>query len=78
LDAPAHADGKRRQVRSTHRTLTAAREHVESHRSDRSRGVLVTPNREAFNQAADDYISRKERQRREVTVTSYKAAFTHP
>jgi integrase len=39
---------------------------------------LVTPGRQTFDTAADEFIARKALTRREVTVTSYKAALTHP
>lgn len=45
LDGEPYPSGRRRQVRSTHPTLTAARNYVSSHRTDRARGVLVSSTR---------------------------------
>ena len=63
LDGEPHPDGRRRQVRSTHRTLTAARGFVTAHRTDLDRGVLLSldrRNRASFASFADSWVAARE------------------
>lgn len=77
LDAGTHANGKRRQVRSTHRTLSEARSHVQAHRTDRDRGILVIPDRQSFEEYAIRWMDRRSRQVRPRTALAYRAALDH-
>ena len=43
LDVGTRADGKRRQLTSTHHTLTEARQWVARTRADVARGDFITP-----------------------------------
>jgi integrase len=57
LDAePDPKIGKRRQVWSTHDTLTEARAHVAAHRADRKRGVLVVVSKLTVAQLLDGWL----------------------
>lgn len=63
LDAEPHPDGRRRQVKSTHRTLTAARTWIAAHRADRDRGVLLSldrRNRSSFASFAETWVAGRE------------------
>jgi len=63
LDGEPYPDGRRRQVRSTHRTLTAARGFVTAHRTDLDRGVLLSldrRNRASFASFADSWVAARE------------------
>jgi integrase len=81
LDGDPYPDGRRRQIRSTHDTLTKAREHVTAHRADRGRGVLVPPDRQSFEDYAKTaWLPRKQRSPkvREKTALNYEVALRHP
>jgi integrase len=81
LDGDAYPDGRRRQIRSTHDTLTKAREHVAAHRADRGRGVLLAPDRQTFaHYARTRWLERKRRSPkvREKTALGYEGALRHP
>ncbi len=49
--------GKRRQVRTTHDSLTEARAHVKAVQVDRKRGQYVAPDRQTVNDALDDWLA---------------------
>lgn len=53
--------GKRRQVTSTHLTLTEARKRVTQVRADVSRGTFIAPSRVTFRDLADEYLVRVKR-----------------
>lgn len=75
LDAdPDPKTGKRRQVRSTHGSLTAARDHVAQWRSDRRRGVLVAGDKTKFSDYAEAWIQAKAAspKTRETTIAGYR------
>lgn len=80
LDAEPYPSGKRRQVRTTHATLTAARAHIAAHRADRDRGVLTSldrrRNRQAFDAFAESWIAVRERtgKIRPNTAVGYRSA----
>lgn len=78
LDAGRHPKtGKRRQVWSTHDTITAAREYFQAHKTDRNRGQLVTldrRNRQSFAELAEAWVTGRER----GTITSTKTARLRP
>jgi integrase len=78
LDAGAHATGKRRQVWTTHNTLTEARSHVDKHRADRARGVLIAPDRTTFEDYSKQWLARRSREVREITHSTYTSVLTHP
>ena len=77
LDAGLGPDGKRRQIRSVHDTLSAARAHVAAHRVDLERGVLVTPDRQSFADYAAAWLATRARRVRPVTLTGYRTAVGH-
>jgi integrase len=80
LDSNPGPDGRRRQVRSTHPTLTKAREHVASHRADRDRGLLLAPDRQSFTAyARQSWLPRKEcsPKVREKTLRGHEGALCH-
>ena len=77
LDAGLGPDGQRRQIRSVHDTLSAARAHVAAHRVDLERGVLVTPDRQSFAEYATAWLATRARRVRPVTLTGYRTAIAH-
>ena len=79
IDGEPYPNGKRRQVRSTHRTLTAARSFVASHKADRDRGVLVSldrHNRPDFATFAGTWLDAREANGhiRPNTAVGYRSA----
>jgi len=71
--------GKRRQVRTTHETLTEARAFVAAHRADKERGLLVTlnrRNRDSFEDFAESWVASRVRSGkiRENTAVGYRSA----
>jgi integrase len=78
LDAGTHpATKKRRQVTSTHRTLSAARSEVVTVRADKERGVYVAPDRTAWNDYAQQWIDRRSRRVRANTAACYRGMIKH-
>jgi integrase len=77
LDTDPHADGRRRQVWTTHRSLSDARSHVEAHRTDRDRGVLTPPDKQTFKAYAERWHDVRSRRVREITARSYKGCLGH-
>lgn len=75
--APDPKTGKRRQQLTTHDTLSGARKYVEAHKTDRERGVLVTPNRQTFKTYAENWLAVRSRRVREVTSRSYASCLAH-
>jgi integrase len=74
LDGGPHpVTGKRRQLTSTHRTLTEARAHVDQVRADVGRGVFVAPDRQTFEGAAAGWLETRARRVRPVTLAAYRA-----
>lgn len=81
LDSDPYAGGRRRQVRSTHNTLTKARDHVAAHRADRGRGQLVIPTAQTFESyAREAWLPRKRRSPtvRPKTALGYEGTLRHP
>lgn len=79
IDGDPFPNGRRRQLRSTHRTLTAARAHVAAHRVDRERGNLLVPDRRTtptFAAFADAWLSAREADGhiRPNTAVGYRSA----
>lgn len=80
LDAQPYANGKRRQVRSVHRTLSDARAHIRKHKSDRDAGKLQTLDRrngrQTFESFAELWIAGRERtgKIRPNTAVGYRSA----
>lgn len=82
LDA-GKVNGKRRQVWTTHDTLTSARAHVAGHRADRERGVLMSldrTNRATFAEFAEAWVSGREASGkiRPGTASGYRHALKQP
>jgi hypothetical protein len=81
LDGDAYPDRRRRQIRSTHVTLSRARAHVAAHRTDRGRGQLLTPSGQSFESYAKQaWLHRKQRSPtvRHKTALAYEGALRHP
>lgn len=66
-------DGRRKQARSAHDSLTAARSAVSQVRTDRERGMLLERTRQTFGEAADDWLSGRKARVRGVTYVGYEA-----
>jgi integrase len=66
-------DGTRRQQRSSHDTLTAARAEVARIRTDRERGVLLERSRQTVGEAADEWLAARKVRVRRVTYAGYEA-----
>lgn len=74
LDGDPHPKtGKRRQVWTTHDTLTEARAHVNKHKDERKRGALIAPDRQTFREYADSWHAIRSRRVREITANAYKS-----
>lgn len=78
IDGEPYPNGKRRQVRATFDSLREARAFVTRHRADRSRGVLVTPDKQPFRTYALAWHAARSRRVREVTASSYAAVLKRP
>lgn len=59
IDVGTNAVGRRRQLTSTHPTLTAAREWVAGTRTDVKTGTFIAPDRVTFDQLADEWLASK-------------------
>lgn len=77
LDGDPFPNGKRRQLRSTHRTLGDARTHVATHKTDRERGLLIAQTRQTFKEYAETWLAIRARRVREVTSRSYASCLAH-
>jgi integrase len=74
LDAEPYPNGRRKQERDTFANLTAARQHVAAHKSDRARGTLITRNRQTFRAYAEGWLIARSRRVREVTWRAYRGS----
>jgi integrase len=79
IDGEPYPDGKRRQVTSTHATLTSARAYVESHRTDLGRGALIAIDKrgsQQFDEFANSWLdARVESEKiRANTAVGYRSA----
>lgn len=59
VDVGTTAAGKRRQLTSTHPTLTAARAWVARTRTEVTTGTFIAPERVTFDQLADEWLASK-------------------
>ncbi|MFF3690684.1 tyrosine-type recombinase/integrase [Streptomyces sp. NPDC002187] len=77
VDIGRDADGKRKQLTSTHDTLKEARDALARIRHQRATGEFIMPSKMTVSELLDAYLSSKAEDLEESTLTGYRNALCH-